>query len=63
MGLGEDDVVVNFAAEMNVDNYINGDQKKFIMSKVMGVQNIMEAINRNGNKCKLIQIFIDEVYG
>ena len=58
------DYVVNFAAETHVDRSIHMDSREFVMTNVIGVHTILEAIRHNNNKIRMfIQISTDEVYG
>ena len=58
--------VFNLAAETHVDRSID-DPKEFINSNILGVYNLLEAINfyikKKKKKIKLIHISTDEVYG
>lgn len=55
------DVVVNFAAESDVDRSII-NSKEFLMSNIIGVQTLMDACVKYNVK-KFHQISTDEVYG
>ena len=58
--------IFNLAAETHVDRSID-DPKKFINNNILGVYNLLEALNmyakRNKKKIKLIHVSTDEVYG
>ena len=58
--------IFNLAAETHVDRSID-DPKKFIKANVVGVYNLLEAVNKylkkNRKKIKLIHVSTDEVYG
>jgi len=58
--------IFNLAAETHVDRSID-DPKKFIKANVVGVYNLLEAINKylkkNRKKIKLVHVSTDEVYG
>ena len=58
--------IFNLAAETHVDRSID-DPKKFIKANVVGVYNLIEAINKylkkNRKKIKLVHVSTDEVYG
>lgn len=56
------DYVINFAAETHVDKGIHEDLKPFVMTNVLGVQNILDAVSKNNIK-KYLQVSTDEVYG
>jgi dTDP-glucose 4,6-dehydratase len=60
--LGEYDYLVNFAAELHVDNSISNG-RPFIRSNVEGTFNLLECARQNKNLKKFIQISTDEVYG
>ena len=55
------DIVVNFAAESDVDRSII-NSKEFLMSNIIGVQTLMDACVKYNVK-KFHQISTDEVYG
>ncbi len=55
------DAVVNFAAESHVDRSID-DPQSFVVTDVLGTQNILEAV-RNNKVEKFLHISTDEVYG
>ena len=56
--------IFNLAAETHVDRSIDGP-KNFILSNILGVFNLLECFKNYSkkNKCKLIHISTDEVYG
>ena len=58
--------IFNLAAETHVDRSID-DPKKFIKANIVGVYNLLEAINKylkkNRKKIKLVHVSTDEVYG
>jgi len=58
--------IFNLAAETHVDRSID-DPKKFINNNILGVYNLLEALNKyakkNKKKIKLIHVSTDEVYG
>ena len=58
--------IFNLAAETHVDRSID-DPKKFIKANVVGVYNLLEAINKylakKRKKIKLVHVSTDEVYG
>ena len=58
--------IFNLAAETHVDRSID-DPKKFIEANIVGVYNLLEAINKylkkNRKKIKLVHVSTDEVYG
>ena len=60
------DGIFNLAAETHVDRSID-DPKKFINNNILGVYNLLEALNKyakkNKKKIKLIHVSTDEVYG
>jgi dTDP-glucose 4,6-dehydratase len=56
------DYVINFAAETHVDRSIHDGAKEFIMSNVLGVQTILDAV-RDSSVKKFVQVSTDEVYG
>lgn len=55
------DLIVNFAAETHVDRSIM-NSSEFILSNVFGVDNILNAVRKNGIGL-FIQVSTDEVYG
>ena len=60
------DGIFNLAAETHVDRSID-DPRNFIKSNIMGVYNLLEALNKylkkNKKKIKLVHVSTDEVYG
>jgi dTDP-glucose 4,6-dehydratase len=56
------DFVINFAAETHVDRSIHGGAREFLMTNVIGVHTILEAVKKFGTK-KFIQISTDETFG
>ena len=58
--------IFNLAAETHVDRSID-DPKNFIKTNIVGVYNLLEAINKylkkNRKKIKLVHVSTDEVYG
>lgn len=56
------DYVINFAAETHVDKGIHEDLKPFVMTNVLGVQNILDVVSKHNIK-KYLQVSTDEVYG
>jgi dTDP-glucose 4,6-dehydratase len=56
------DAVVNFAAESHVDRSIS-DSKEFILTNILGVQVLLEAIRTHSRRIRFVQISTDEVYG
>lgn len=55
--------VINFAAETHVDRSIHVGAKKFIVTNIEGVFNILEAVKKFGNVEKYVQVSTDEVHG
>jgi dTDP-glucose 4,6-dehydratase len=56
------DVVVNFAAESDVDRSIAGHAAEFVSTNVLGAQQVFAAALRNG-VATVLQVSTDEVYG
>jgi dTDP-glucose 4,6-dehydratase len=56
------DVVINYAAETHVDRSIL-DPESFINSNIVGTYQILEAVRKNKNIKRFIQISTDEVFG
>lgn len=54
------DAVINFAAESHVDRSIL-DPYPFLMTNVLGTQNLLEAAKKKG--CRVLHVSTDEVYG
>jgi dTDP-glucose 4,6-dehydratase len=59
--VSEHDTIINFAAESHVDNSIF-DSREFIISNVLGVQNILASCATIKNR-RFLQVSTDEVYG
>jgi len=59
--IDKNDMIVNFAAESHVDRSIL-DPRNFMMSNILGVQVLLNAVKDNSN-CRLLQVSTDEVYG
>lgn len=57
------DYIVNFAAETHVDRSIFGFAKEFVISNVLGVQTLLEAVKNNKQIKRFIHISTDEVFG
>jgi dTDP-glucose 4,6-dehydratase len=55
------DAVINFAAESHVDRSIEEPQS-FVVTDVLGTQNILEAVRKHGTE-RFLHISTDEVYG
>ncbi|MDP3428005.1 MAG: dTDP-glucose 4,6-dehydratase [Humidesulfovibrio sp.] len=55
------DAVVNFAAESHVDRSID-DPSPFVVTNVLGAQNILDCARRAGTK-RVVHVSTDEVYG
>lgn len=56
------DAIINYAAETHVDRSIL-DPEAFINSNIVGTYQLLEAIKKNKNVKRFIQISTDEVYG
>lgn len=56
------DAVINFAAETHVDRSIHVGSREFVMTNVIGVQTILDAVRRH-KTAKFVNISTDEVYG
>lgn len=56
------DALANFAAETHVDRSIHVGSREFVMTNVVGVQTLLDAVRRHGTK-KFVNISTDEVYG
>lgn len=54
--------VINFAAETHVDRSIHGGTKDFVLTNILGVQMILDAVRFNKIE-KFINVSTDEVYG
>ncbi|CAN5163013.1 dTDP-glucose 4,6-dehydratase [soil metagenome] len=59
--VGQADAVVHFAAESHVDRSIAG-AADFVMTNVVGTQNLLDAALRNGTG-RFVHVSTDEVYG
>lgn len=59
--LPDTDAIVHFAAESHVDRSIDG-ANKFVMTNVVGTQNLLDAALRNGVG-RFLHVSTDEVYG
>ncbi|OGG86401.1 dTDP-glucose 4,6-dehydratase, partial [Candidatus Kaiserbacteria bacterium RIFCSPLOWO2_02_FULL_59_19] len=59
----EADIVVNFAAETHVDRSIHESSKEFVMTNVVGVHSLLEALLASPNIRKMVHISTDEVWG
>jgi len=56
------DYVINWAAETHVDRSIHGGAREFLMTNVIGVHTLLEAVKKHQIK-RFIQISTDETYG
>ncbi|QXG77151.1 dTDP-glucose 4,6-dehydratase [Modestobacter sp. L9-4] len=56
------DVVVNFAAESHVDRSIGGAAADFVLTNVLGAQQVFEACLRHRVR-RVVHVSTDEVYG
>jgi dTDP-glucose 4,6-dehydratase len=56
------DAIVNIAAETHVDRSI-AKPNQFIKNNTIGTFTVLEAIRKNNDKIKLVQVSTDEVYG
>jgi dTDP-glucose 4,6-dehydratase len=56
------DVVVNFAAESHVDRSISGGGADFLLTNVLGTQQVLAAALRHGVR-RVLHVSTDEVYG
>ncbi|HAT75177.1 MAG TPA: dTDP-glucose 4,6-dehydratase, partial [Candidatus Moranbacteria bacterium] len=54
--------IINFAAETHVDRSIHGGCKDFVLTNILGVQMILDAVRFN-NLEKFVNVSTDEVYG
>jgi dTDP-glucose 4,6-dehydratase len=59
--VNKNDVILNFAAESHVDRSIL-DPRNFMMSNILGVQVLLNAVKERTN-CRFLQVSTDEVYG
>lgn len=62
IGIHRIDHLVNFAAETHVDRSIHGGCKDFVLTNVLGVQMLLDAVRTNLLQ-KFINVSTDEVYG
>ena len=60
--IGEVDAVVNFAAESHVDRSIL-NASEFVISNIVGVQVLLDAIKASDRNIRFLQVSTDEVYG
>lgn len=56
------DHVINFAAETHVDRSIHGGCSDFVMTNMLGVQMLLDAVRKN-SITKFVNVSTDEVYG
>ena len=56
------DAVINFAAESHVDRSISSS-KEFVVSNIVGVQVLLDAVRMQDHHIRFVQISTDEVYG
>ncbi len=56
------DAIVNFAAETHVDRSIL-NPLPFVQSNIIGTFNLLEAVRKNNDKARFVQISTDEIYG
>ena len=56
------DMVINFAAETHNDRSVHGEAAAFAMTNFVGVQTILDAVERFGAR-RFVQVSTDEVYG
>ena len=56
------DHVINFAAETHVDRSIHGGCADFVLTNMLGVQMILDAVRKN-SITKFVNVSTDEVYG
>lgn len=54
--------IINFAAETHVDRSIHGGCKDFVLTNILGVQMILDAVRANEIE-KFVNVSTDEVYG
>lgn len=57
------DCVINAAAETHVDRSIHVGSRDFVMTNTVGVQTILDAVRRNPQIKKMVNVSTDEVYG
>lgn len=60
--LNDIDAVLNFAAESHVDRSINSS-KEFVITNILGVQNLLDSVLNLNKKIRYLQVSTDEVYG
>jgi dTDP-glucose 4,6-dehydratase len=60
--VGEADAVLNFAAETHVDRSILEPQA-FLVTNVVGVHTLLEAVRAQDRPVRFVQVSTDEVYG
>jgi dTDP-glucose 4,6-dehydratase len=60
--VGEADAVLNFAAETHVDRSILEPQA-FLVTNVLGVHVLLEAVREQSRPVRFVQVSTDEVYG
>jgi dTDP-glucose 4,6-dehydratase len=60
--VGEADAVINFAAETHVDRSILEPQA-FLVTNVIGVHTLLEAVRAQDRPVRFVQVSTDEVYG
>ena len=56
------DAIVNFAAESHVDRSISG-AADFVQTNIVGVQVLLDAIQKSRRQIRFLQVSTDEVYG
>lgn len=56
------DAIINFAAETHVDRSIHIGSREFVMTNVVGVQTLLDAVRRH-KTAKYLNVSTDEVYG
>jgi dTDP-glucose 4,6-dehydratase len=56
------DAVINFAAESHVDRSISG-AAEFVQTNIVGVQVLLDAIQKSEKNVRFLQVSTDEVYG
>lgn len=60
--LSEIDAVINFAAESHVDRSIR-NASEFVSTNILGVDVLLNSIQKSGRDIRFLQISTDEVYG